>query len=355
MMEKRVSKLSITTDDLERRENLAKRFNRTATNRLKHQHEQFRDNHDHLENEINQEMKKLQGDLRGIREIGNYDVRNSTHEMNGQANDSSIGIKRKRKKFTLFQKKAKSNSRRKFNRDEGSRRVQFHPENSSQVISVENYKTAGTDLFNLSRNEKQPRNTKTRDIYTQHDVTSGKHGVRFDEHGISGHAGRAVGRETQLVGQKTRLYEHEKPDGHGRRVSENETRSDKHETLPRITKSATQDTKSCELDVHEARNLARKRLLRENGQLIGEHGISENETDSSTQNEQEATSNEEIESYMYVPPDGRKRTVYLLPPLEELLQEARKARYLRMPKRMKNYEDDPERELSVDEIFNKNV
>jgi hypothetical protein len=340
-MEKRVSKLSITTDDLERRENLAKRLNRTATNRLRQQHEQFQGNHEFVENEIKQEIKRIQDDLKGIREIGNYNIRNSTHEINQPANNSSVGMKRK--KFTLFQRKAKTNSRRKLNRHEGGRKVKFYPENSSQVISLDDYKTAG-DLFNLSRNEKQTKNTQTRDISTQHD----------DEHGVSG-------RETQTVGHKRTLYEHEERldrhktqlVGHERRTNENETRSsDKHETLPRITKSATQESgKSCELDVHEARNQARKRLLGENEQLLDE-----NEPDSNTQNEQETTSsNEEIEAYMYVPPDGRKRTVYLLPPLEELLQEAGKARYLRMPKRLTNYEDDPERELSIDEIFSKNV
>ena len=340
-MEKRVSKLSITTDDLERRENLAKRLNKTAANRLRQQHEQFEGNRDFAENEINQEIKRIHSNLRGIREIGNYNVRNSTHERKEQANIASVGIKRKRKKFTLFQRKAKTNSRRKLNRDEGGKKVQFYPENSSQVISVDNYKTAGNDL---ARQDKLSKNTLARNNYIQHD----------NARGVSAHKARLLGRETQLAAHERKHYEHDDGHktqlaGHERRISENETQTDKHEMLPRITKSGRQESaKSVDFDVFEARNQARKRLVRENEQLTDE-----TETDLNTQPEQEV--NEEIESYMYVPPDGRKRTVYLLPPLDELLQEASKARYLRMPKRSMNCEDDPERELSIDEIFSKGV
>ena len=338
-----MSKLSLTTDDLERRENLAKRLNKTASNRLRQQHEQFEGNRDFAENEINQEIRRIHSDLRGIREIGNYNVRNSTHERKEQANISSVGIKRKRKKFTLFQRKAKTNSRRILNRDEGGKKVQFYAENSSQVISVDNYKTAGNDL---TRNDKQSKHTLTRNNYIQHD----------NAHGVSGHEAKLLGREMQLAAHERKYDEHDDRHktqlvGHERRISENDARTDKHEMLPRITKSGRQQSaKSVDLDVLEARNQARKRLLRENERLTDE-----NETDLNTQTEQEETSNEELESYMYVPPDGRKRTVYLLPPLDELLQEASKARYLRMPKRSMNYEDDPERELSIDEIFSKGV
>lgn len=348
-MEKRVSKLSITTDDLERRENLTKRLNQTATNRLRQRQEQFQDNHDFIANEISQEIKKLHDDLKGIRETRSYDVRNSTQEMN----EHNVGMKRKRTKFNLFQKKSKSNFGRKLNRDEGNKKVKFHTVKPSQVISVGNYKTAGSHLFNLTRNEKQSKNTKKRVFYTQHDTTSAKHATKYNERGVRSneHEGKFVGHEKQTVARGPRGNEHEeRVVEHEGTTRENETRYDNHEALPRITKSATQEQKSREVDVHEARNQARKRILGENGRLQGEHEI-----DSSTQNEEENTINEDIETYMYVPPDGRKRTVYLLPPLEDLLQEASKARYLRIPKRLMNSDDDPERELSIDEIFNKSV
>ena len=59
--------------------------------------------------------------------------------------------------------------------------------------------------------------------------------------------------------------------------------------------------------------------------------------------------------YLHVPPDGLPRTVYLLPPLTDLLQEAKKARYIRRPRKpLQELEgDDPDRELGIDEIFNK--
>ena len=64
---------------------------------------------------------------------------------------------------------------------------------------------------------------------------------------------------------------------------------------------------------------------------------------------------DDITPYLHVPPDGLPRTVYLLPPLSELLQEAKKARYIRRPKKPLDEVDldDPERELGIDEIFSK--
>ena len=63
----------------------------------------------------------------------------------------------------------------------------------------------------------------------------------------------------------------------------------------------------------------------------------------------------DITPYMHVPPDGLPRTVYLLPPLQDLLQEAKKARYVRRPRKPSQVvdKDDPERELGIDEIFSK--
>lgn len=63
----------------------------------------------------------------------------------------------------------------------------------------------------------------------------------------------------------------------------------------------------------------------------------------------------DITPYLHVPPDGLPRTMYLLPPLTDLLQDAKKARYIRRPKKpLQEVDmDDPERELGIDEIFSK--
>lgn len=64
---------------------------------------------------------------------------------------------------------------------------------------------------------------------------------------------------------------------------------------------------------------------------------------------------DDLTPYMHVPPDGLPRTAYLLPPLEQLLTEAKKARYIRKLRKKDRImdEDDPERELNIDEIFSK--
>lgn len=69
----------------------------------------------------------------------------------------------------------------------------------------------------------------------------------------------------------------------------------------------------------------------------------------------DADNDPDITRYMHVPPDGLPRTVYLLPPLPDLLQEAKKARYIRRPKKplQEMDMDDPDRELGIDEIFSK--
>ena len=55
-----------------------------------------------------------------------------------------------------------------------------------------------------------------------------------------------------------------------------------------------------------------------------------------------------LEPYLYAPPDGLPRTMYLMPSMEERFKQAMKARYIRKP----GTRIDPiERELNVDEIF----
>jgi hypothetical protein len=64
---------------------------------------------------------------------------------------------------------------------------------------------------------------------------------------------------------------------------------------------------------------------------------------------------DDLSPYMHVPPDGLPRTACLLPPLKDLLNEAKKARYIRKLRKphIALDEDDPERELNIDEIFRK--
>ena len=348
-MERRVSKLSISAEDLERRENLVKRLNRNAKNRLRQQQEQFEDNHELIESDINQEIKKLHYDLKGIREIGNHDmiVRNPPHEEKEQKKgDSQQNLQKRTKKFSLVKRKTATKTKRHLNRADKEKTVKFYS-HSSRVPPV-GKKTAGNNLFNLSRGGKQTRNTQT--LEANHEIRFIEHDVRVDEretqlreHGTrhDAHSTQVVEHETQHLGKRSRFTEHETE------LNEHECRN---KALPYITRSATLESKSRELDVREARNQARQRLLGDN---VADS--STNEADSSTQGKQEDTNDEEVESYMYVPPDGRKRTIFLLPPLEELLKEASKARYLRIPKRLTSYEDDPERELSVDEIFSKSA
>jgi len=69
--------------------------------------------------------------------------------------------------------------------------------------------------------------------------------------------------------------------------------------------------------------------------------ISMNELDNSN-------SESGLEPYLYAPPDGLPRTMYLMPSMEERFKQAMKARYIRKP----GTRIDPiERELNLDEIF----
>ena len=59
----------------------------------------------------------------------------------------------------------------------------------------------------------------------------------------------------------------------------------------------------------------------------------------------------DLEPFMFAVPDGLPRTMYMLPSLDERFRQATKARYIRKP----GTKLDPiERELNLNEIFNKN-
>lgn len=291
-MEKRVKQLNITAEEMDRRQSAARRLNRNESNRLRQQQEHIRDNHEVVAIEIDQEMRKIQNELNEIREITGHDSYASSPR---EGNSHKFSSKRKRKQKTARQRKPKPieiKLRRKFTRDETlvDSKVKFNSDEDSLLISSRS--TAGDNL---------PRNVE---LHTAH---------------MSEPASKMAARVSRF------------------------SRHKKDEKLPNIAANLTSDSRSLlELDVDEARVQARKRLL-------GENNVNDNE-----ESGQPGTNDEnDIEPYMYVPPDGRKRTVYLIPPLEDLLKEARKARYLRMPKRWLNDEDDPEREISIDEIFNK--
>ena len=58
-----------------------------------------------------------------------------------------------------------------------------------------------------------------------------------------------------------------------------------------------------------------------------------------------------LEPYLYAPPDGLPRTMYLMPSMDERFKQAMKARYIRKP----GTKIDPiERELNINEIFDSN-
>ena len=63
-----------------------------------------------------------------------------------------------------------------------------------------------------------------------------------------------------------------------------------------------------------------------------------------------ANPEKELEPYLYAPPDGLPRTMYLMPSMDERFKQAMKARYIRKP----GTRIDPiERELNIKEIFDR--
>ena len=297
-MDKRVRHLSIGADEMDRRQSAARRLNRNENNRLRQQHEQFRDNQAVIAVEIDQKMKKIQNELHGIREITGYEAYARTSGDETQHNSARYlkndGKRKKKQRMATMQRRSKDRTETK------------------------------------SRKRTALGQTQVADSKSKLDENSSLMRMGSGDH-LSRHLG--TGHNTNAPKSQTTAST--------RRVTRVTFSNDKEEKLPQLVVNATTDSRSLlELDVSEARTQARKRILGEN-EIKGENT---NEVDSA------AASVDDVESYMYVPPDGRKRTVYLMPPLEDLLKEARKARYLRMPKRLDD-EEDPEKELSVDEIF----
>lgn len=288
-MEKRVKQLSISADEMDKRQSAVRRLNRNENNRLRQQHDQFRDSHEVIAVEIDQKMKKIQNELHGIRKISGYEAYARTrdsaryHENNGKR-------KKKQRKATMQRR-------------------------SKDIIETRSRKrTALGETQVADSKEKLDENSSL--------MLMGS-GDNLSRHLDTGHTNAPKSQTTVSTHRVTRA-----------------TFRNKAEKLPQLVANATSDSRSLlELDVSEARTQARKRILGENEMKV-----------ENTNEESQAASADDVESYMYVPPDGRKRTVYLVPPLEDLLKEARKARYLRMPKRQDD-DEDPEKELSVDEIF----
>lgn len=68
----------------------------------------------------------------------------------------------------------------------------------------------------------------------------------------------------------------------------------------------------------------------------------------STNDLSKSSPEKELEPYLYAPPDGLPRTMYLMPSMDERFKQAMKARYIRKPGTKIN---PIERELNIKEIF----
>lgn len=211
-MERRKEKFNKTRDEIEKKESITERANKTATSRLKQQHQIFEESHDLIANEINEEIKRLQDDLRGIRQVVDFDITKLQHANR----DSSTSLTHKRKKLIFFKKK--SNTVRKLkNNDEKDSQVKLQ---SSETFTTSGYNTQ--------------RNVALKSNYTQ---TQTRHFPLK----VSGQVDKAVHHATCFDENETKAssFNSQEYRKHFERTSE----STKHETLPFVTRSNTLDSR----------------------------------------------------------------------------------------------------------------
>lgn len=306
--------LALTAEQLDYKESQARSDNKRARNRLHISKEVLKGHESTNVSSLDYEMRRLKHELRGIKQTSGYFVVN--HDNPDEA--ARVRHRHKRKSRTKVAKKKYS------------------------MIS----KTTDS-IYEVRESEKQHQNTKTVSLPTLPTISSassdssGKNGSKSQESNkisdINNHNNDNAARFTVTLESKAPKS--------NRKISNSTYLNATDTTLMREQeKSVNSDEKDLTgdrflgVDFEAARNRVQNRL-------------GANEVSSTFQ----VDDNDDLTPYMHVPPDGLPRTAYLLPPLEQLLTEAKKARYIRKLRKRDTVleEDDPERELGIDEIFSK--
>lgn len=307
--------LNLTAEQLDYKESKARNENKRARNRL-HINKETLSGHENTNvSSLDYEMRRLKHELRGIKQTSGYFV------FNQDTSDDNMRIRHRNKRRTKVKilKKRQTVSKTTDAIPELRKSNEGH-KSTVKTISLPVLPTissASSDSSAKNSSKSQEYGNKTQDISTQ--GNNSRVAVTLDSKGKS--------NNTNLIYSNDVL---------------NATTNDEIANLSATNESDFKDANKNDnnllgVNVEAARNRVQNRLA------VGSESTFQVSDDG------------DLTPYMHVPPDGLPRTAYLLPPLEDLLCEAKKARYIRkLRKRNTVFEkDDPERELNIDEIFSK--
>lgn len=316
----------ITAERLDFKESLARNENKRVRNRLELSKGTLTEHESTNLSSMNYEMRRLKHELKGIKQTSGYLIVNK--ETSGGLEKGNLAPRSKRRHNSRVLKKKKH----RVTQDVGCmprveeksvlRNKDLVKTNKLPFLQNIPHNTSETNILGCEKGESELSNTsKIPDISNVNrtlDTTTAKDNSHTSLTNTYDRNSTSV--EVTVTEKTTKNVT---------KTQENPIRPDFSE----MTKSGT----ILGLDMDAARGRVHNRLA----------GISDNSDQTSDDSD--------LSPYMHVPPDGLPRTVYLLPPLNELFIEAKKARYIRKLRKphMVLDEDDPERELNIDEIFRK--
>lgn len=295
--------LDLTAEQLDYQDSKARSENKRVRNRL-HLNNQTLKGHENTNvSSLDYEMRRLKHELRGIKQTSGYFV------LDKETGEESMKLRHRNKRRIS---KAKSR------RQSVSRTTESIPElrkatpgyhNSSQTVSLPVLSTISS-----AGSDSSYKNKKSQELRTQENVTDALDIPVLTLDSTSCNNDEATTSSEVKSNLKT----------------SNCDTKDIKETFKNGNDSLLG------INVEAARNRVQNRLGTEGSFQVDDTG--------------------DLTPYMHVPPDGLPRTAYLLPPLQDLLCEAKKARYIRKLRKRNTIleKDDPERELNIDEIFNRN-
>lgn len=318
----------ITAERLDYKESVARTENKRVRNRLELNKGTMTDHETTNLSSMNYEMRRLKHELKGIKQTSGYLIVNK--ETSGGLERGKLGPRSRRRNKPRVAKK-----RRRVTQDVG-----YMPGVEEKSALYEK------DLVNAEQPPVLPNmshnTTETHVLGSRQDVSELSNASKIPD---SSYVNRTLDTTTSKYNTRTSLTTaYDKNPGapveltlSGKITKENTAKTRENPIRPGSREMAKSDT-ILGLNVDAARGRIHNRLA-----------------GNTFENSDQTVDDSDLTPYMHVPPDGLPRTVYLLPPLNDLFIEAKKARYIRKLRRphMVLDEDDPERELNIDEIFRK--
>ena len=328
-------KLTFSAEEMDRKESNARRVNKGARNRLRAEQQRVDEQHDLQLTDIKRQVRLLRRELKDIRhtkgqsETPRRKPRQHKHLRtypNTAAKDLPDGISQGKREETL-----ETGSDPMISRDLGSSLPNLPLISSCVANGSSEERNNGTDTELTEPSDQDPKHTLSDDEKTVQPLKKDKN---FASKRFASYPVKTLSRSNLLDVEAVKPSE------------------------KMLTRAGRRQSKSegslATLDLDSVKNSINRRLSVTTN--TSSNNTSNSTTTNNINNPGSSSSPESVVDptpYMFAPPDGLPRTVYLIPPFEDMFLEAKKARYIRYPRKRLDPVNDPERELDIHEIFDK--